>query len=282
MKKFFSFKSVAASLAIVAIGAGTAFAQADISGSNNTTGENSVNTSHVDLSKISDFDYYTNVSALNNLAVKAESGKNKIAGNTEAGDIMFGGVNGDIDISTHSAGLGPVIDLGDMDMGSSSIDLGNSLTGYRSRNVNNVDLRQRTSVHVINDSNVDNNVSAYVSTGGNKISHNTKVGDVTGGDATYSISIDNPSSSTDSGSIIFPSTGGTVSADFSNDTTGACSENENTLHATADTSVNVHNSSNVSNDVHATVNSGHNTFGGNTVLGDISTGDSSLSVHITN
>jgi len=281
MKKLLTIKTIIASLAIVALGAGSAFASVDIGGGNGTTGPNSENENSwkIDsdlLVKIKNF-----TSILNDLDVDADTGHNDFKNNTKIGDIVMGDILGHINIMTTDPDWDPMIDLEDMGLGDIDIDLANDLTGPNSENENEVDIDHNATFCMINRQMINNILDADLESGKNDIGHNTVVGDVTGGDISFSASISNPALGGLMMGIITPGTFD-VSADLTNHLTGPSSENENEINIDSTNKIKIVNESTITNHVDIDANTGHNDVGCNTVVGDVHTGDASISISIQN
>ena len=281
MKKLLTVKAIIATFAIVLLGAGSAFASVDIGGGNGTTGPNSENNNHWKINSDTYIKIKNLSDILNNIGVSANSGDNKFSNNTKIGDIVMGGVMGHVSLMSTSDPMDQTIDLGDMGLGNVDVDLTNNLTGPNSENRNNVDISSSTTFCMINTRNINNNITADLNSGGNKIGHNTVVGDVYGGDISYSISASNPSFG--GPTIIGMMPGSTdVSADMTNGTTGPNSENTNTLSVHSKNKVSITNDSTVNNNISVDANTGNTNVGHNTVVGDVTTGDASISISVQN
>ena len=282
MKKLLTVKAIIASFVVVLFGAGSAFASIDIGGGNGVTGPNSENENKWDI----DHDLKVKIKNIsdifNDLDLDVNTGKNYFKNNTSIGDIWLGDILGHISIETTDPDWDPIIDLDEFGLGDFDIDLTNDLTGPYSENENNVDIDSDVDFCMINMQEIDNYLDADLETGKNYVGHNTVVGDVYGGVISFSASIKNPSMG---GSMIWglgSPEAMDVSADLTNHLTGPNSENENTLDIDSDTSISVVNETEIKNKVDIDANTGHNDVGCNTVVGDVHTGDASISISIQN
>lgn len=281
--KIFNAKVLLYAAAVVAIGAGTTLAHADVSGMNNTTGANSVNKNTVKISDYTSLSWWNHLDVNNKVHASANTGHNYFSNNTKIGDIVGGSILGTINLATSSDPSGPWFDWdGIGGLGDVSVNFGNGITGANSINKNSADISSKTKVKISNDTDVNNQVCLNLNTGYNKISHNTVVGNVGSGDAAFNVSITNPSSSNWAlGNISLPQPG-SVSANFGNSLTGSHSENTNKLTTNSSTSLSVSNHTDTNNNISVSADSGHNSVGGNTVVGDVSTGSISIGVDVQN
>jgi hypothetical protein len=157
---------------------------------------------------------------------------------------------------------------------------GNGTTGFSSTNTNTWDITPGTSVTVDNASDVTNTPDITVNNGNNSISDNTVVGDVMEGDITGNVSI---MAAPGAGDIDLGSfTPDNVNLDFTNDTTGPNSDNENTVTLDDSNTWDITNSPVVDNEYTLNIDSGHNTIGDNTKVGDVTGGDINYTTTINN
>ncbi len=157
----------------------------------------------------------------------------------------------------------------------------NHLTGSGSSNDNVHVITDDVDVDVDNDADLTNSATVDVSTGGNLYEDNTTVEDIETGDVEVTGSFDNTlndSESFDLGSIDPLH----VDADFSNDTTGSASDNNNTLVVDREIDVDVENDADVTNTVDATATTGGNAIRRNTTVGNVTTGDVMMDVDVSN
>jgi hypothetical protein len=305
--KLFSARTLAYTVLGLAFSAGTAYASVnvsctgnscgagsgilgagsvDVSATNHLTGPNSENINKVELGNhhsSGDIDIDNNAHLNNDVDLSVETGKNDIDCNTVVGDISTGDANADISVESTIGNGG--FDMGSYDPGSISVDFANELTGPNSDNHNtvNVDSGFGRSVDVDNHATVNNDLDLSANTGHNKIKNNTKVGDVSTGSIDLSGTVKNVvnSGSMDLGGLLSQPS---VTADFTNDTTGPCSDNTNILNVGSGSGhdVNIDNSATIHNDLNVKADTGHNSVGNNTVVGDVSTGNVSVGYTVMN
>lgn len=282
MKVVKSLKVLTASLAVVALGAGSAFASVHIGGSGNeTTGPHSDNNNSWDIHQDSDISVLNSADANNDYSVWAGTGDNLFGHNTELGDVWTGDVSGDISFD-NALNDAAISFMGPNDLGNVSIDLSNYLTGPYSDNHNDVDISHNSDIHITNTADINNDIHYKADTGHNGVNCNTVAGDVTTGDVRISASVDNQANT---GSMIDLSnlvSSADISADMSNSLTGPDSRNINDLDVRASSDVHIVNKADINNDFSADVNTGNNSIAGNTVVGNVRTGDVNLDFQAVN
>lgn len=262
-------------IAAVAVSAGTAFASINISGGNNTTGCESENENNWCIESGNRVTIENNSDANNDFEVCANAGSDEFECNTCLGDVMTGDVLGSVRFENILNDSDLV--LAPMDLGDINIILANSLTGPNSENENNVQINNENRLTVRNDADIDNNIDFSAITGRNSISHNTCVGDVSTGDVAFSVDVRNEANrgmDWDAADLI-PASDISISA--GNTTTGPCSENENNISVDNSSRVTIENNADINNDVNIHANTGNNTIGCNTCVGNVSTGSISIS-----
>ncbi|MBI2590116.1 hypothetical protein HYW32_03810 [Candidatus Berkelbacteria bacterium] len=273
---------VMAAVAAVALmsGAGSAWADVDLSAGNDITGPDSVNRNDFDITDDLDLDIDNDADADNDIDLDADSGDNTIDSNTTVGDFEGGDIEVEGEFVTE-LNTGEVM-LGDMELGDVDADFSNDTTGPNSDNRNTLDIDRTADIDVDNDADIDNDFDVDVDTGGNDITNNTTVGDIETGDFEMELTVEN-TANMGASQVTLPSMGDQdVDADFSNDTTGPNSVNRNTLDVDNTLNVDVDNDADVDNDLDVDVDSGDNTVDSNTTVGDITTGDVSINFSFTN
>lgn len=247
-----------------------------ISAANSKTGAGSVNNAEAVATQSAAVEN-TNVANIeNNVVTKANSGKNKVIGNTGGALLQTGGAANNVAIANGDAGNTneTVINMG----GGSNVSAVNNLTGADS--ANNAAAMSATTVAATNTNtaNLENNVHSTANSGGNAVNYNTGVGAVATGDAVNSTSIDNNVNSNVTHIDAAPA--GSVSA--GNVATGANSVNNASAVSTNNVSVTNTNEANITNNVSTTSNTGGNSVSGNTCGGAVTTGDAALSFGVSN
>lgn len=159
----------------------------------------------------------------------------------------------------------------------------NTHTGANSKNENEVKYDNDGDVNVNNVGTATNAASATVKTGHNDQNMNTSGGDLETGTVDASTDWENV---LNAGAGLCGCPVGdedvTISADFSNDTTGYDSKNENTLDVDMDGDTSVNNIATIVNSLGLTADTGHNDQNKNTTAGDMETGDVTLASMISN
>ncbi|HEY1074395.1 MAG TPA: hypothetical protein VGE59_01700 [Patescibacteria group bacterium] len=269
----------AASAVVLSMGAGSVFAQIDVSGTNGTTGANSVNENMYDVDADVDVDIDNTADTTNVAVADVDAGANDISMNTTVEDITTGDVIGEVSFDTE-LNSGGSLSLDSLMMQDVSVDSSNDTTGANSENTNDVDVDSDVDIDITNTADVSNVLSATVRTGGNAVRQNTTVGDVTTGDTIISGDFTtevNSNTGVDLGNMSAPS----VDASFSNDTTGFSSSNVNTVDVDSDLDVDVTNDATVNNTATVSATPGNNAVTGNTTVGNIHTGGVRFEVNST-
>lgn len=280
-KKFLTLaRSFAAVSALVlSVGTGLAYASVNSDFTNDTTGSNSENTSEQN----SDMEYDINVdshsSLENDTEVSVETGNGEIENNTMVEDYQTGDIEADINFDNELNGSDSIDwDFGDL-FGSVHFNASNELTGYNSENENEINVDREVNIDIENCASISNDIDFDANTGDNEVENNTVVGDIETGDINISSDISNVANGNASMIDLGDIAGNDISADFTNDTTGSNSENENTINAETEVDVNIDNHANIHNEYEIDTNTGDNEIENNTSVGDIKTG--SVRINIT-
>lgn len=159
-----------------------------------------------------------------------------------------------------------------------AINADNSHTGSDSTNTIdvNIDRTQQTQVH--NQANVKTTLNANIDTGSNKANHNTNGAGIKTGDSLLALHSRAVANLT--GITLDPALG--LSITGLNDTTGANSENIIRARLNDQRIIDITNLANVSTIFGALTNTGNNEASGNTIGGNITTGDAAADVGIHN
>jgi hypothetical protein len=168
--------------------------------------------------------------------------------------------------------------------------LENSNTGPESFNSNDINNQDVIKVFYQNSADTDNTIDINANTGENILSSNTKAGDLTTGNIDLGINLLNISNvlmpntlvSADIWNIVGPYSGDLIIPELANYNTGTDSNNQNLLNLENETDIDIVNNADLSNEIDITSNTGGNEIGSNTVVGDISTGDTSIKSALTN
>jgi len=154
-------------------------------------------------------------------------------------------------------------------------------TGADSNNQNDYELDNDVEVDVENDSDVDNEADVDADTGDNDVEENTNAGDLTTGVVDASAEWETV---TNAGSAMMGAgeDGVMIDGEFTNDTTGADSNNENELDFDNDVEYELDNMADILNSLDFDADTGDNDVEQNTNVGAIETGDASLHSVISN
>jgi hypothetical protein len=159
-------------------------------------------------------------------------------------------------------------------------NLNNDTTGSNSENTNRVDQEGSFSFTIENYGDSENNINLDLNTGGNSISNNTVVGDITTGDVGIDASVENNINQSE---ITVPDmSSDPLGVESENILTGPNSENDNLVNIDNKTNILIKNTSSTKNDIDLRLNTGNNEISGNTVVGDITTGRIRVSIGLVN
>ncbi|MFA5927395.1 MAG: hypothetical protein WCT32_04670 [Patescibacteria group bacterium] len=171
----------------------------------------------------------------------------------------------------------------------------NNVTGPDSTNTNQTSSNSETNIENINDANIENQTTLTANTGKNDIGKNTVTGDVSTGSINGSVNVINianselaPGSTVGSQTVDGSQTGQIVlnpinqRSDLSNTSTGPDSTNNNTVSSNNIIKVVDQNNAEALNNLVIDANTGQNNIGGNTKIGDVTTGNINLSANLIN
>jgi hypothetical protein len=273
--------SAASIICALSLSGGVAFADINFDGGNGVTGPNSLNDN---IWAIND-DWFVSVgSDLDNqnlIDFEVSSGNNLIGTNTSVGNFWGGDIGGNIDVINPDFGMNYDLDFISAWNSDFQITAFNNLTGPFSENINEIDIDRDVNVDLDNDVNIDNDLNYAFNTGNNLIDSNTCVGDVNTGDVIIDGNVENQAGGFFDG-MDFNIPMNDADIDLSNDTTGPNSINDNLVNIDSNYNLDLNNNVNIENDINVAGNTGNNTFGNNTCLGDIQTGSVRLNFNILN
>lgn len=257
-----------------AAGFGMSAASGDVDGdfTNDTTGADSKNVNLLDLDNKGDLTLNNMAGILNSLMLTANTGDNLQKKNTTAGDIDTGDVDVDSSVTNEAnndSSLASSAAYGDVD-----VTAENHMTGADSKNENTFEIENKGKRTLNNNASVTNSTVVTANTGGNTQKKNTTAGDIDTG--SVDVVTDVTTEVNNGSSLAGASDHGDITGDFTNDTTGADSKNENTLDVDNSGDTEVNNNASVDNSQVVTANTGGNDQEKNTEGGDVSTGDVSI------
>lgn len=288
LRKFLKVSGLSALMTIL-VGAGLASANVNVSGINNTTGAYSENITRILANRSWLIDWVNNMRTNNLFQSEISTGNNRLSENTTA----FGFNTGNVDLTTTNGtpfangifdfGFG----LGGTSLGNGFDDVtvsgGNAITGARSENINTIQADRNVRVQLTNNAVLNNNARIASNTGSNDVLRNTTVGDVYTGSVSGRVAFDNIGNTNPLSMVDFSGLrNGSVSADFSNFTTGFNSINDNALDVSSDVVIDLENNSQIENQFDAAVNTGGNDISENTTVGSVSTGSIVLDLSAMN
>lgn len=155
----------------------------------------------------------------------------------------------------------------------------NVTTGADSDNENEYEVDNELDVEVENDAEIDNEADVEAETGENEQNENTTGGDQESG--TIDASADWETVVNASSSLMGAAEGNLdVEGDFTNDTTGADSDNENELEVDNEVELELENMADIWNELDFEADTGDNEQNKNTEAGDQTSGDASLDTMI--
>lgn len=288
IRNFASIKNAmrvaAASSVVLLTGATAAFAHVNVDTTNDTTGPNS---SNYTTFSVSDFKLRTRTNLatlMTNLGLSANTGDNLIDQNTTVDDMGGGDISGDF-LFVNEANTMDGLDLdmnGETDI---DVDTSNGTTGPSSSNGAEVTINLSDTDTLVNDADIDTNVSLSANSGGNRVRNNTTVdGASLSGDIDLDLTVHNMANtgSATSGISQLGSGLGDVSVSTGNEVTGPNSENYSEVTVNSSRVTSETNTADVDTNVSVSANTGGNTVRNNTTVGGARTGNFSFSGTIVN
>jgi len=269
-------------LSIVTTGALLTAGTVAFASGNQTTGPDSDNINATEISSNASVDIMNESTVNDDFIFNVEAGRSTVERNTVVGDVETGDVDGMITVS-HELNNGQISMAGDdLDFLFPDFDMSNNLTGPDSTNINRIDVALDRNISVINDATYRSNYDINANTGRNTIMRNTQVGDVSSGDVNIGID-ESVTTNGGVGSISIPmmSEVNLASGSMDNDITGPNSTNRNTVDVDSNQNVSIANTSRITNNVDADINTGRNTIERNTVVGNVRTGSVSFNVNVS-
>lgn len=270
--------SVAVMASFVILGLGSVLA-ATGEATNDTTGANSENEASIEVENKVKIENKNHTDVDNKAKAEANTGSNDALSNTGNGEID----TGDIDVALNIANILGIDDeyLAGLGFDEWDIEVGNSHTGYNSKNEAEAEIENELKVKNKNHTDIDNKVCLKLNTGYNRANSNTGNGSVETGDISFSGDWENEVSNSwgIGGGIDLP-TGGDISA--SNSNTGANSENEAEVEIKNKVEVENKNHTDIDNNLYLNANTGKNTANYNTGNGTVETGDITGEVNFSN
>lgn len=172
----------------------------------------------------------------------------------------------------------------------------NHLTGPNSRNINEQIFEEEFNFDFDSNLDVQNDFNLDANTGRNEISENTLVEDIATGDVRVEVDFNNDFESSGAGDHGFDGYGlgsadrytlggsslGLGRTELVNHLTGPNSENRNTVEISNDRDIEIDHQASFDNQFNLEANTGNNEISGNTLVGDVSTGDVRAEVRIEN
>ena len=273
----------------------------EVNQSNYSTGPDSENQNTTNLDSESNINIENDANVDNDLNADLVTGQNNIGSNTMAGNVKTGEINGNVNvINALNSALGPDDTVGSQSINTSGmngitlmpsdnrVNLQNAQTGANSENSNLVNDGQVINVLEVNDATANNNIDINADSGTNDISNNTKVGNLDTGDICIAANLINLLNIAPEIALsidfwnLLGGFAGDITIDAANDTTGANSENTNSVDLDNSANVQITNNSTTDNNVGIDTNTGNNEVGSNTVVGDIVTGATAVKNTIVN
>lgn len=245
-----------------------------------------------------------NASTENQSQIDADTGNNDIGSNTIVGNVTTGNINSTetvVNASNTDLDLGSSIGVQNINPdGINQIELmpsgqrilfENQTTGPNSENTN--ELNNNNSVEIIdtNNAQIENVIEIDVNTGENSIANNTMAGNLTTGDINLGVNLVNLANlqmpklilSADIWNILGSLNGNLIlDPSFSNTKTGPNSLNSNLLNNGSDFSADIDQNADLSNLFNYHANTGENTIGNNTIIGNIQTGNTNIQNSVYN
>ena len=267
---------IAVFASVVVLGLGSVLA-ASGEATNDNTGANSENEAEIEVENKIKIENKNKTDVDNKAKVKANTGSNDANSNTGNGEVD----TGDIKVALNIANVLGIDEeyLAELGFGDWDITVGNSHTGYNSKNEAEAEIKNELKVKNHNHTDIDNRLCAKLNTGHNSASSNTGNGSVGTGDISFSADWNNEvSNSWGIWGLDFP--GGSLSA--SNSNTGANSENEAEAEIKNKIEIENKNHTDIDNKLYLNANTGENTANYNTGNGTVDTGNITGEVNISN
>lgn len=268
---------------------------------NASTGANSANNNTVSQSSSANSAATNAASATNDVDMNLSTGSNTLQANTSVGNVSTGDIEGSLTIvNALNSVFAPGSSVG---LGSFSTDeQGNLLltsgaarallptnvtTGAGSTNTNAYSGMDAVTIRTDNSALVDNDIDIVADTGNNLLDANTTLGDVTTGSIDLAVNLINLLN------VLMPDTlftldvwswFGDLIGDMAlgNSHTGSDSTNTNEIDHVGSATVTATNDADIANDFAVATTTGDNTFTGNSVVGDVSTGNVRVDGSVTN
>jgi hypothetical protein len=247
----------------------------DFSGSNDQTGAKSNNTASGEFNFNLDLAILNSADISNKVKSDVSTGSNEASYNTGQGQVDTGDAETNIEIGSGTQINTIGLSVGGGSPGNIDVEASNSHTGYSSDNDAVANIESDFDLAIKNCLDVDNEVDAHVNTGDNEASYNTGDPSVDSGDAEVNVSTDV------SGNLIevdLAGAYGDISADLSNDTTGAESDNNALAIIDKDVEIDLANRAHINNEVNTCVNTGDNEASYNTGAGEVTSGDATVNI----
>lgn len=255
-------------------------AEVDVEATNEETGAESTNENTVTHDNSGDIDVDNDGDVENIADADVTTGDNEQNMNTTGGDLDTGAVDATTDWETVvNEGFGFCgCPFGDDDT-MIDADFTNETTGYDSNNENLLEVLNDGDKTVDNLADILNELFLDANTGDNEQNMNTTAGDLDTGDVSGTFGIANWANTAGG-----DSNGGGLDVDVTstNDTTGADSDNTNTVTIDNSGEKTVENDADIDNDINVDANTGGNTQNSNTTAGDLETGNVDVDTEIVN
>jgi hypothetical protein len=266
---------------------------------NSDTGSNSSNANTINGTNVIHFITGNTAEVDNDVTIVADTGNNSVTENTSLGDFMTGSIDMALNlvnlVNLQLPNLVMNLNIWSIfgDVNGNLVFPTNSNTGSNSINTNTVNNTNNANLDITQTANIDNAFDIGTNTGGNTLDSNSVVGDVATGDVNVKGGVTNIANSGHPvlylinvmgkwfGQAFLPGVGVIVN-ELGNDTTGANSENANTVDQTNTVDATVNQTANVRNNINMDLNTGNNTVARNTKVGDVSTGSINVMANVVN
>lgn len=274
----------ATSAAIVATGAGQAFAQISTDSSISDTGAFSDANAEFNIDRDIDVNVENLADIYNDVWADINTGFNAVIGNTtvEGDGASSGNIIGDISFANNANEDAGIVELGDI-LGDVDADFEIDTTGAYSEANQELNVDRRVNVYVTNEANIENLADINANTGFNATNYNTTVeGDgATSGNITIIADVEN-NANTGVGGVDLGDLGSDVDASASIANTGFSSVANQEVNVDDDVDLNYTNEANIANVFGINANTGFNETSYNTTVGGSSSGNAAFRLDVEN
>ncbi len=268
---------------------------------NTDTGADSINSSAVDSTSSTTVVQNNTADITNQVTAVGNTGGVEVTGNTSVGQVTTGDINASINIinaSNSTFGDGSSVGVQTVNGADGSFvyapsdtraSLNNFETGSGSTNTQTLNSTNVVTGTLSNDASINNTVAVVGNTGSVALDSNTRVDGLRTGNVNVQANFLNLAnlSMADTGLTldvvdVYNGLNGDIVIDTTNDTTGQGSINTSQTTSNQNTALKVTQAADVDNTIHVVSTTGDNAINGNTEVGDVTTGNTTVSSAVSN